>query len=87
MSACGALRLYAGTQSGLLVLRGDGDIWTAVNDPRFEGPHFPDKVVDSVYGCRTTPEVVFVGVTFDGVYRTKDWAGVGSAYWKGTSAG
>jgi hypothetical protein len=43
-----------------------------VNDPRFQGAHFPDKVVDSVYGCRTTPEVVYAGVTFDGLYRTRN---------------
>jgi photosystem II stability/assembly factor-like uncharacterized protein len=68
----GPYRLYAGTQSGLSILRGVGDIWTFVNQPRFQEPHFAGKVVDSVAGCRTTPEVVYAGVTFDGLYRTRN---------------
>jgi photosystem II stability/assembly factor-like uncharacterized protein len=66
------LRLYAGTQAGLVIWRGVGDIWTAVNQPRGQQPHFADQVVDSITGCRGTPEVVYAGVTFDGVYRTRD---------------
>ena len=72
MRASGPLRLYAGTQSGLLIFRGVGDIWTAVNTPRFQEPQFIGKVVDSIGGCRGTPEVVYAGVCFDGVYRTRD---------------
>ena len=68
----GPLRLYAGAQSGLIMLRGVNDIWTAQNQPRGNQPHFAGKVVDSVWGCRNLPEVVFVGVTFDGLYRTRD---------------
>ena len=33
--------------------------------------HFAGKVVDSVYGCKSNPEVVYAGVTFDGLYRTR----------------
>jgi hypothetical protein len=42
--------------------------------------HFEDGIIDSIFGCRTTPERVFVGVTHDGLYRTidggKSWARV-----------
>jgi hypothetical protein len=67
-----ALRLYAGTQSGLVVLRGVGDIWTSMKGSREYQPFFADQVVDSVYGCRQQPEVVFAGVTHDGLYRTRN---------------
>ena len=67
-----AYRLYAGTQSGMVILRGVGDIWTSMGGSRDYAPCFQDQVVDSVYGCRKTPEVVYAGVTLDGLYRTKD---------------
>jgi photosystem II stability/assembly factor-like uncharacterized protein len=53
-------------QSGLQVLR--------VANGRREvlGEFFPDQVVDTVAGGRARPEIVFVGVTYDGVYRTRD---------------
>jgi photosystem II stability/assembly factor-like uncharacterized protein len=66
------LRLYAGTQSGLVILRGVGDIWTSMEGSKPGGSYFKNQVVDSVYGCRQTPQVVFAGVTHDGLYRTKD---------------
>jgi hypothetical protein len=28
--------------------------------------------MDSVYGCKQSPEIVFAGVTFDGLYHTRD---------------
>ena len=67
-----AYRLYAGTQAGMILFRGVGDIWTSMGGSREFEPYFKDKVVDSVYGCRQSPETVFAGVTFDGLYRTKD---------------
>jgi hypothetical protein len=67
-----AYRLYAGTQAGMIIFRGVGDIWTSMGGSREFEPYFKDKVVDSVYGCRQSPETVFAGVTFDGLYRTKD---------------
>jgi hypothetical protein len=67
-----AYRLYAGTQAGMILFRGVGDIWTSMGGSREFEPYFKDKVVDSVYGCRQHPEIVFAGVTFDGLYRTKD---------------
>ncbi len=35
-------------------------------------PYFKDLVVDSVYGCSKRPEIVYAGVTHDGLYRTTD---------------
>ncbi|MCY4441967.1 MAG: hypothetical protein OXE53_17380, partial [Deltaproteobacteria bacterium] len=67
-----ALRLYAGTQAGMVILRGVGDIWTSMRGSREYTSFFPEQVVDSVWGCRQTPEVVYVGVTQDGLYRTRD---------------
>jgi len=67
-----AYRLYAGTQSGMIIFRGVGDIWTSMGGSREFEPYFKEKVVDSVYGCKQSPEIVFAGVTFDGLYRTRD---------------
>ena len=67
-----AYRLYAGTQSGMIIFRGVGDIWTSMGGSREFEPYFKEKVVDSVYGCKHNPEIVFAGVTFDGLYRTRD---------------
>ena len=66
------LRLYAGTQSGLLILRGVGDIWTSMKGSKHYVPYFKDQVVDSVFGCRSKAEIVFAGASHDGLYRTKD---------------
>lgn len=51
-----ALRLYAGTQAGMVILRGVGDIWTSMRGSREYQSFFADQVVDSVWGCRETPE-------------------------------
>lgn len=67
-----AYRLYAGTQAGMIIFRGMGDIWTSMGGSREFEPYFKDQVVDSVYGCKHSPEVVYAGVTFNGLYRTKD---------------
>ena len=69
----GPLRLYAGAQSGLIMLRGVNDIWTAQNQPRGNQPHFAGKCGGLGVGMSATfRKLVFVGVTFDGLYRTRD---------------
>ncbi len=60
------VRLYAGTQHGLIIWRSTSSGWEEV------ARTFADGIIDSIYGCRQTPERVFVGVTHDGLYRTKD---------------
>ena len=52
-----AYRLYAGTQAGMILFRGVGDIWTSMGGSREFEPYFKDKVVDSVYGCRKIPRL------------------------------
>jgi photosystem II stability/assembly factor-like uncharacterized protein len=68
------VRLYAGTQHGLIVWRSRNNGWEEV------GRTFKDGIIDSICGCQKTPERVFVGVTHDGLYRTgdggKNWAKV-----------
>jgi photosystem II stability/assembly factor-like uncharacterized protein len=66
------VRLYAGTQHGLLIWRSKNSGWEEV------GRHFEDGIIDSIFGCKQTPERVFVGVTHDGLYRTTD----GGATWE-----
>ena len=50
-------RLYAGTQHGLF-------IWRSTNNNDWEqvGRTFSDGIVDAIFGCKQTPERVFVGV-------------------------
>ena len=60
------VRLYAGTQHGLIVWRSKNGGWEEV------GRRFKDGIIDSIYGCRQHPERVYVGVTHDGLYRTED---------------
>jgi photosystem II stability/assembly factor-like uncharacterized protein len=68
------IRLYAGTQEGLIIWRSTDAGWQEV------GRHFPDGIIDSIHGCARSPERIFVGVTHDGLYRTTDagksWAKV-----------
>ncbi|HET9883055.1 MAG TPA: hypothetical protein VFS81_14970 [Candidatus Binatia bacterium] len=71
------VRLYAGTQAGLIVWRCGTNGWQEV------GRHFKDGIIDSIFGCTTTPERVFVGVTHDGLYRTID----GGESWSKVLAG
>src|SRR5207237_2544085 len=61
------VRLYAGTQHGLF-------IWRSTNNNDWEqvGRTFSDGIVDAIFGCKQTPERVFVGVTHDRLYRTTD---------------
>ena len=60
------VRLYAGTQHGLMIWRSKSTGWEKV------AQHFDDGIIDSIYGCKKNPERVFVGVTHDGLYRTND---------------
>ena len=64
------VRLYAGTQHGLI-------IWRSVNNGWEEVDRFEDGIIDSIFGCKNNPERVFVGVTHDGLYRTID----GGKHW------
>lgn len=68
------VRLYAGTQHGLIVWRSKNGGWEEVNRG------FEDGIIDSIYGCAQHPERVYVGVTHNGLYRTEDggrrWAKV-----------
>ena len=68
------VRLYGGTQHGLITWRSTNSGWQEV------ARHFEDGIIDSIHGCKESPERVFVGVTHDGLYRTSDggnsWAKV-----------
>ena len=59
-----AYRLYAGTQSGMIIFRGVGDIWTSMGGSREFEPYFKEKVVDSVYGCKHKPRDRFCRSNF-----------------------
>lgn len=60
------VRLYAGTQEGLIVWRGQGSGWQEVTSG------FRDGIIDSIAGCLTHPERVFIALTHDGLYRTQN---------------
>jgi photosystem II stability/assembly factor-like uncharacterized protein len=60
------VRLYAGTQHGLIVWRSNNGGWEEVSRG------FRDGIIDSIAGCHQRPECVFLGVTHDGLYRTQD---------------
>ena len=60
------VRLYAGTQHGLIIWRSKNDGWDEVSRT------FEHGIIDSIFGCKQSPERVFVGVTHDGLYRTLD---------------
>ena len=68
------VRLYAGTQHGLIAWKSTDSGWQEV------AHHFEDGIIDSIHGCKQSPETVFVGVTHDGLYRTtnggKSWSKV-----------
>jgi photosystem II stability/assembly factor-like uncharacterized protein len=71
------VRLYAGTQQGLLIWRSTSTGWQEVNRT------FENGIIDSISGCKLSPERVFVGVTHDGLYRTDD----GGKLWRKVLAG
>src|SRR6266542_3090392 len=68
------VRLYAGTQHGLIIWRSRQSGWQEI------GRHFEDGIIDSIHGCKQSPERIFVGVTHNGLYCTADggksWAKV-----------
>ena len=68
------VRLYAGTQHGLITWRSTNRGWQEV------ARHFEDGIIDSIHGCKQSPERVFVGVTHDGLYRTIDGGKSGRKY-------
>ena len=62
----GPVRIYAGTQEGLFVWRFNNRSWEQV------ALSFERGTIDSVDGMRSRPNVVYLGVTQDGLYRTDD---------------
>ncbi len=60
------VRVYAGTQEGLFVWRSKNGSWEKV------AVSFETGTIDSVDGMRSQPNVVYLGVTQDGLYRTDD---------------
>lgn len=60
------LRLYAGTQHGLLIWQARSGRWEQV------AHQFPDACFDTIAGCRQRPERVYAAVAWDGLYRTED---------------
>jgi photosystem II stability/assembly factor-like uncharacterized protein len=60
------VRIYAGTQEGLFVWRSKNGSWEKVSVA------FETGTIDSVDGLKAQPNVVFLGVTQDGLYRTDD---------------
>jgi photosystem II stability/assembly factor-like uncharacterized protein len=60
------LRLYAATHEGVFTLAGSGDRCT------IEAENFRGAIIDCVHPRHDHPEIVFAGVTHDGLYRSKD---------------
>ena len=60
------VRIYAGTQEGLFVWRCKNDSWEKV------AVSFETGTIDSIDGLKSQPNVVYLGVTQDGLYRTDD---------------
>lgn len=60
------VRLYAGTQHGLIVWRSNNGSWEEMRRDFAEG------IIDSIHGCHQQPQQVYVGVTHEGLYRTED---------------
>jgi photosystem II stability/assembly factor-like uncharacterized protein len=60
------VRIYAGTQEGLFVCRSRDGSWEKVSVA------FESGTIDAIDGLRSQPNIVYVGVTQDGLYRTDD---------------
>jgi hypothetical protein len=60
------VRIYAGTQEGLFVWRSKNGSWENVSVA------FKTGTIDAIDGLRSKPNVVYLGVTQDGLYRTDD---------------
>jgi len=61
-----SVRIYAGTQEGLFVWRSTNGSWENVSIA------FKTGTIDAIDGLRSKPNVVYLGVTQDGLYRTDD---------------
>jgi photosystem II stability/assembly factor-like uncharacterized protein len=66
MATPAPVRIYAGTQEGLFVWRSKNDSWEKIS------VNFETGTIDAIDGLRTKPNVVYLGVTQDGLYRTDD---------------
>ncbi len=62
----GPVRIYAGTQEGLFVWCLNNRSWEKV------AVSFETGTIDAVDGLRSRPNIVYLGVTQDGLYRTDD---------------
>src|SRR6185369_9923380 len=60
------VRIYAGTQEGLFVWRSKNGSWKNLSVA------FKTGTIDAIDGLRSKPNVVYLGVTQDGLYRTGD---------------
>ncbi|MGH7886879.1 MAG: WD40/YVTN/BNR-like repeat-containing protein [Candidatus Binatia bacterium] len=60
------VRIYAGTQEGLLICRSRNGSWEKVSLA------FETGTIDAIDGLRSQPNIVYLGVTQDGLYRTDD---------------
>jgi photosystem II stability/assembly factor-like uncharacterized protein len=60
------LRIYGGTQEGLFVWRQQNGAWDRI------AASFEAGTIDAIDGSKKRPNVVYVGVTQDGLYRTDD---------------
>jgi photosystem II stability/assembly factor-like uncharacterized protein len=60
------VRIYAGTQEGLFVWRQQNGFWEKVSVA------FETGTIDAIDGLKNRPNVVLLGVTQDGLYRTDD---------------
>jgi photosystem II stability/assembly factor-like uncharacterized protein len=60
------VRIYAGTQEGLFVWQATRSGWERIN------LCFESGTIDAIDGSRTSPNIVYLGVTQDGLYRTDD---------------
>jgi photosystem II stability/assembly factor-like uncharacterized protein len=60
------VRIYAGTQEGLFVWGSKNGSWERA------AVSFESGTIDSIDGLRTRPNVVYLGVTQDGLHRTMD---------------
>ena len=73
------VRIYAGTQEGLFIWRSRNSSWDKVS------VSFETGTIDSMDGPRRQPNVVYLGLTRDGVYRTEDAARAGGESSRATS--
>ena len=60
------VRIYAGTQEGLFIWRAKNGSWEKIF------VCFENGTIDSIDGLRQRPNIVYLGVTQDGLYRTDD---------------